>query len=90
MIDPWLGNYKKSIEYYKQALDIKQRVLGERHPETATTLNDIGTSFPPHPCTNLVVCGTRDAPRSAILQPGQICPNASLLAFFLVDELVLF
>ncbi len=37
-----LGDYDKSLEYYNKALSIRQKVLGEEHPDTATSYNNIG------------------------------------------------
>jgi len=33
--------YKEALEWYKKALDIRERVLGKDHPDTATTYHNI-------------------------------------------------
>jgi tetratricopeptide (TPR) repeat protein len=35
-------DYKAAEPYYKQALEIRKKVLGEEHPDYASSLNDIG------------------------------------------------
>jgi len=36
------GAYEKALQYYEEALDIRREMLGDRHPDVATTLNNIG------------------------------------------------
>ena len=40
-----MGDYPKALEYYQKALAIKEKVLGEEHPSTATSYNNIGGVF---------------------------------------------
>jgi tetratricopeptide (TPR) repeat protein len=40
-----LGEYRKAIKYYEQALSIGKEVYGERHPVVATTLNNLGQAW---------------------------------------------
>ena len=40
-----LGETKKAIEYYEQALSIHKEVYGERHPDVATDLNNLGGAW---------------------------------------------
>ncbi len=37
-----MGRYSKALEYYKRALNIELKTLGEDHPSTAVTYNEIG------------------------------------------------
>jgi len=37
-----IGNYAGARPYYERALAIYEQVLGEQHPDTATTLNNLG------------------------------------------------
>ncbi|VAW42744.1 hypothetical protein MNBD_CHLOROFLEXI01-3218, partial [hydrothermal vent metagenome] len=37
-----LGDYKAARPFYEQALAINQKVLGEAHPDTASSLNNMG------------------------------------------------
>ena len=37
-----LGDYRGARPYYERALAIYERVLGEDHPTTATSLNNFG------------------------------------------------
>jgi tetratricopeptide (TPR) repeat protein len=37
-----LGDYVGARPYYEQALAIRRKVLGEEHPDTATSLNNLG------------------------------------------------
>jgi len=37
--------YEKSIEYFEQALEIHKQVLGELHPYTGTTYNNLGQVY---------------------------------------------
>ena len=39
------GEYDKAIEAYQQALAICRKVLGEEHPETATSYNNLGLVY---------------------------------------------
>ncbi len=41
----YLGEYKKAIEHYEQALDIDKKVYGEEHPKVAIRLNNIGVAL---------------------------------------------
>ena len=38
-------NYEKSLEYKKKALEMQQKSLPENHPDIATSLNNIGSSY---------------------------------------------
>jgi tetratricopeptide (TPR) repeat protein len=38
-----IGNYAGAQRYYERALEIWQRVLGEDHPDTALSLNNLGS-----------------------------------------------
>ncbi|MGB7001691.1 MAG: tetratricopeptide repeat protein [Halobacteriota archaeon] len=40
-----VGDALQAIEYYEQALSIDKEVYGERHPNVATTLNNIGMAW---------------------------------------------
>ena len=40
-----LGEHKKAIEYYEQALSIDRDVYGKRHPSVATYLHNIGMAW---------------------------------------------
>ena len=35
------GNYEKALEYYDNALEVRERILGSDHPSTATTYNNM-------------------------------------------------
>jgi tetratricopeptide (TPR) repeat protein/MinD-like ATPase involved in chromosome partitioning or flagellar assembly len=37
-----LGDHRKAIEYYEQALAIRKKVYGEKHPQVASALNNLG------------------------------------------------
>lgn len=37
-----MGLYDKSMDYYKQAYEVKKRLLSEKHPDHGTTLSNIG------------------------------------------------
>jgi len=37
------GEYKAALYYYNLALKIYEKVYGDNHPSTATTLNNIGS-----------------------------------------------
>lgn len=39
------GEYDKSLNYYKNALSISEKVLGLAHPSTATTYNNIALVY---------------------------------------------
>ena len=39
------GDYDTALEYYNKALDIYLQVLGENHPDTATSYNNIGAVY---------------------------------------------
>jgi hypothetical protein len=41
----FLGDHRAGLEYAQQALAIRREVLGERHPETARSLDNVGASF---------------------------------------------
>ncbi|HEV2800213.1 MAG TPA: FxSxx-COOH system tetratricopeptide repeat protein [Pyrinomonadaceae bacterium] len=40
-----LGNYTLSLEYRGKALEIRRELLGEQHPDTATSLNNVGVDY---------------------------------------------
>ena len=40
-----LGNHDKELEYELKALKISEEVLGERHPDTATSYNNVGMTY---------------------------------------------
>ncbi|MDM8526901.1 tetratricopeptide repeat protein [Anaerolineales bacterium HSG24] len=37
-----MGDYEAARPYYEKALEIRREVLGQRHPSTATSLNNLG------------------------------------------------
>ena len=39
------GNYGKALEYNEKALAIREKVLGEAHPDTATTYNNMAAVY---------------------------------------------
>lgn len=39
------GNYQKARIYFEKALQIRQEVLGADHPETANSLNNLGSLY---------------------------------------------
>jgi tetratricopeptide (TPR) repeat protein len=40
-----MGDARQAIEYYEQALAIGKEVYGDRHPDVATRLNNIGVAW---------------------------------------------
>ena len=40
-----MGNREKALEYLEKALDIQKRLLGDDHPDTAVSLNNIGMLY---------------------------------------------
>jgi tetratricopeptide (TPR) repeat protein len=40
-----IGDFRKAIKYYEQALSIDKEVYGERHPSVATILSNIGLAW---------------------------------------------
>ena len=40
-----IGEAKKAIEYYEQALSIDKEIYGERHPDVASDLNNLGEAW---------------------------------------------
>ena len=40
-----MGDYKAAEPYYKQALEIKKKALGEEHPSYASSLNNLGNLY---------------------------------------------
>ncbi len=40
-----IGEHKKAIEYYEQALTIGKELYGNRHPDVATNLNNISMAW---------------------------------------------
>ena len=41
----YVAEYKKAEELYKKALEIRERILGEEHPDTATSYNNLGVVY---------------------------------------------
>ena len=40
-----MGKYNNSLEFYEKSLEIKRQTLGENHPDTSVTLNNIATCY---------------------------------------------
>jgi len=40
-----LANYHRTLEFYGKALNIREKVLGKEHPDTATTYNNMATAY---------------------------------------------
>ena len=40
-----MGEYDKAIEYYDKAFEIQLATIGENHPSTATTYNNLGSAW---------------------------------------------
>jgi tetratricopeptide (TPR) repeat protein len=40
-----LGDHRKAIEYYEQALAIDEAVFGKEHPNVARELNNLGSAY---------------------------------------------
>jgi tetratricopeptide (TPR) repeat protein len=40
-----MGDYKSAEHYYKQALEIRKKALGEEHPDIASSLNNLGNLY---------------------------------------------
>ena len=40
-----IGDYNRALEYYNNALKIREKVLGTEHPSTATSYNNIGLCY---------------------------------------------
>ena len=40
-----MGDYAKAEPLYKEALEIRQKVLGREHPDTATSLNNLAELY---------------------------------------------
>ena len=40
-----MGDYKKALEYNELSLKIKKKKLGEEHPDTASSYNNIGCTY---------------------------------------------
>jgi tetratricopeptide (TPR) repeat protein len=38
-----MGDYQAARPYYEKALEIRKKVLGEKHPDTAGSLNNLAT-----------------------------------------------
>ena len=36
------GDYEKAMEFYQKAIKISEQVLGEQHPNTVSTYNNLG------------------------------------------------
>jgi tetratricopeptide (TPR) repeat protein len=40
-----LGNYQEALKLNKQALEMRQELFGEKHPDIATSLNSLGVTY---------------------------------------------
>ena len=40
-----MGDYAKAERLYQEALEIRQKVLGPEHPDTATSLNNLAELY---------------------------------------------
>jgi tetratricopeptide (TPR) repeat protein len=40
-----IGEFQKALEYKVQALEIRQQLFGEQHPDTAQSFNNVGYSY---------------------------------------------
>ncbi|HEX8397531.1 MAG TPA: DUF2225 domain-containing protein [Pyrinomonadaceae bacterium] len=41
----YLGNNQEALHLNKQALELRQELFGEKHPDTATSLNNLGLAY---------------------------------------------
>ena len=41
----YLGDYEQAITYHDKVKDIRREVRGERHPDYAMTLNNLGACY---------------------------------------------
>ena len=39
------GDYKQALEYYNKSLQVKIKVLGKNHPDTADTWNNMAMVY---------------------------------------------
>ena len=40
-----LGDYNKAVEYATKAMDVRKATLGEKHPDYATSLNNLACYY---------------------------------------------
>lgn len=40
-----MGNYPKALEFYEKSLKIRVKLLGEKHLNTATSYNNMGSVY---------------------------------------------
>jgi tetratricopeptide (TPR) repeat protein len=40
-----LGDSKKAVDYFEKALEIDREVYGEKHPDVATRLSNLGSAW---------------------------------------------
>jgi tetratricopeptide (TPR) repeat protein len=40
-----LGDHKKALKFKLRALEIRQKLFGEQHPDTANSLNNVGYTY---------------------------------------------
>ncbi len=70
-----MGDSAAARPYYEQALAIHREVLGEKHPDTASSLNNLGSLLHSHGrlrrCPSLLRAGPGHPPRS----PGREAPR---------------
>ena len=75
----YIAEYRKAQELYEKALKISERVLGEEHPDTATSYNNLAGVYASQGNNKEALSNYLKAYRVCLLRLGKKHPNTKIV-----------